>query len=248
MIVLELCIIVASACLCIILLRSDIHATLPAFSRYVFFQTFASIASLSIYSIGGRTYFVTYYVLILFGCILAAVAAGELAIQLLGPSGALPDWVHKRRTLMAGTGIAAALAAAFPLWASHGETHVRACILAEQWMAGALWVTFTLIFIFWRTLKVFRRQTRAALICFGFVLYFTVCSITVFFRGRGGLEAAIAARYAGMGSYLLTLLVWTGALLMKAPVFKKATPEKVEIVMKDFEDEKEAVITAAAAQ
>ncbi|HEV7674424.1 MAG TPA: hypothetical protein VGQ12_07835 [Candidatus Angelobacter sp.] len=245
----ELAIIAANLALCSVLNLRRIYESYPRLYGYVFFQAFAAAASLIVYVTHfSVTYVITYYMLIFFGGICAAMTAGELSGKLLGPRGALPAWVTARLLIFMGTGMAAALTAAGVFYASRGGNITRALMTAEQWMSGALWVAFSVILIFWRTLKVFRRQTRAASICLGFVLYFTVSIFAVFVRGhKVPAELTEAAKHAGMIAYLIMLLWWTGVLLMPAPVFEKATAEQKEQVLDEFEQTQQAAGRVAIA-
>jgi len=238
--------LVASIALCAILNSRHIHATYPAFYRYSFFQAFASATSLVVWLLFfDLTNFWTYYILIFPSGILAFLAARELAQKLLGPEGALPAWVSIRFKTMIWTGIAAALTVSVLFKFHIGGSLTHLMVKAEQWMAGALFVTFFAILIFWRTLKVFRRQTRAASICLGFVLSYTVSILAVFVRGRGGLEMAQVAQQVGMIADIAALFWWGGLILMRAPVFKKATGEQVQQVLNEFRETQQAAIRAA---
>lgn len=247
---LQFLIIATNLALCAIMLVRGIFKPYPCLCRYAFFQVCASVVSLVAYEVtGDAAYAVIYYLLIFAGNILAAFVSAEIAGKLLGPNGALPGWVTIKLMSWIGLGIAAALAVAVLLMCSnYGSSWARAMVTVEQWMAGTLWVAFSVILIFWRTLKVFRRQTRAASICLGFVLYFTVSIFAVFVRGhKVPAELAEAAKHAGMIAYLIMLLWWTGVLLMPAPVFEKATAEQKEQVLDEFEETQQAAGRVAIA-
>ena len=244
----ELAIIVANVALCATLAFRRVSQSYPHLFRYSWFQALAALGSLLAYlNMGIAAYSLTYYLLIFAGDILAIFAAAEIAAKLLGPQGVMPAWVNNRLVLVLGVGVAAGLGVAILLlMSSYGQQWGRAAVTVEHWMAAIVWVTFSAIFVFWRTLKVFRRQTRAASICLGFVLYFTVSIFTVFIRGhRAFVGESEAAGIAGMISYLVMLLWWTGVFLMPAPVFEKATAEQTEYVLGEFQQTLRAATRAA---
>jgi hypothetical protein len=247
-ILLESAIIAANLALCWALSKHQFNKSYPHFYRYAFFQVFAASASLASYlSMGSTAYSVTYYLLVFFGDVLAICVAAEIAGKLLGPNGALPQWVTNRLMLVMGLGIAATLAVAILLLgSSYGKEWGRAAVSVEHWMAGIVWVTFSAVLLFWRTLKVFRRQRIAASICLGFVLYFTVSVFTVFVRGHRALSGmADSAGIAGMVAYLAMLLWWIGVVMSPAPVFKKATQEQSEILFDEFHMARKAIARVA---
>lgn len=245
----ELAIIVANIALCLTLNRQKVFRSYPRLYSYAFFQLFASITSLMIYWVNpGKVAFAAiYYVLIFLGHVLAFLCAAELLGKLLGPQGALPAWVNTRLMSYIGMGIAAALTVAtYLMFSSYGKQWGRVLVTVEQWNAGSLFVTFGSILVFWRTLRVFRRQTRAASICFGFVLYFTVMIIAVFLRGhREFIGMAQAARTAEMLAFLAMMLWWNVTFILPAEVFVKSTPEQRDAMFTSF---KEAQKVAAELQ
>ena len=244
----ESAIIAANLALCCSLAKHQFNKTYPHFCRYIRFQAFAATASLMSYlTMGVTAYALTYYLLIFFGDILAICVAAEVGGKLLGPNGCLPRWVTDRLLLYMGLGMAASLAVAILLLASsYGKEWGRAAISAEHCMSGIVWVTFSAVLLFWRTLKVFRRQRIAASICLGFVLYFTASVLTVFVRGhRAFAGLSESAGIAGMAAYFALLLWWIGVVMSPAPVFEKATKEKRDNVLDEFEMARKAAARVA---
>lgn len=245
----ELAIILVNIILCVALNARGMDKSCRAFYSYTLFQLWASISSLIVYGIASDVqYSIVYYLLIFTGDIIGCMVAAELAEKLLGPSGSLPPWVGTRMMTVIGIGVTVGMAvAAVVLRYSSGHQWARVMVTVEQWMSAVLWITFSSILVFWRTLKVFRRNTRAASICLGFVLYFTVSIFSVFFRGHSGFSAfSEAAKQAAMIAYFAMLLWWTVTVLLPAPVFERSTSEQKQQVFDEFEQVKKDAAIAAS--
>ena len=73
--------------------------------------------------------------------------AAEIVGKLFGPNGALPSWVNTRLMVYIGMGVAAALVVAgWLLHSSYGSPWSRAMVTVEQWMAGAIWMVFSIVY------------------------------------------------------------------------------------------------------
>jgi hypothetical protein len=226
--------------LAIRILRSDAWKRYPVMSVFVAWQAIGGSAALLIAGFAPpMAYFLAYYAITLLADVLAFAVALELYYKVYDPRIGLSVWRPRHVVIMIAISLGMAIMVGLLLTAKNGGSWTRTMVTMEEIMNVALWATFCILLIYWRSLGFTWRPLPGG-IALGFLLYLTVSVISVFIRGRLSLGAALIAGQVEMAANFLSLAWWLGVFRAEDKVPEATTPEQVEKIVAKYRETMEA--------
>jgi hypothetical protein len=225
--------------LAMMILRWHAWKRYPVMSIYVGWQAVGGLAGLLIADFAPpMPYFFAYYVDTILADIIAFAVALELYYKVCDPRIGLSVWRPRHVVIMIA--VSSSMAIMFGLlWAAkNGGSWTRTMVTMEEIMNVALWATFCILLIYWRSLGFTWRPLPGG-IALGFLLYLTISVISVFIRGRLSLGAALIAGQVDMAANILSLAWWLGIFRAEEKPLE-ATPAQVEETLGRYRETMEA--------
>jgi hypothetical protein len=214
----------------------------PVMSIYVGWQAVGGTAALLIAGFAPpMSYFYSYYVVTFLADLIAFAVALELYYKVFDPRVGLSVWRPRHVAIMIAVSVAMAITLGLLLVAKNGGSLTRTMVTTEEVMNVAMWATFCILLIYWRSLGFTWRPLPGG-IALGFVFYLTVSVIAVFIRARFSLGAALVAGQVEMAANFLSLAWWLGIFWDEEKLPEAAAPEQVEEMVAKYR----ATVEAAA--
>lgn len=191
----------------------------PAFVAYIYFSMFQWTSLFAVRKVGisKADYLNLYSIEELISTALLALCALDIYRNAYGPLRSQPSWVPRNVLRMVAASIASSVVMGTVLHSRNIDLALRVMNTVDQYVIGALCLSFWVIILYSFPLgRPWRRHNAG--IAAGFVLCLTVNLCTVYIRALGGPSAALLAAYIGPASFELSVLWWCWRLWRPIPV------------------------------